>query len=190
MSLEKLSCVNFLGEYTLVHKDEKNITLVHTPSGPSQASSTSHSQPTASPTSGNWPKSYHSESPTNPPQNQPLTDPCNPSKILERLVLNNITPHINLLPSQHGFRSQHSTSTYSQKEQNIVITKADKGGKVVILNSNDYCSKLEDILSDHSTYERLNKEPLKAWQQQYNRDLKRILKDHSSPFITLHVWII
>ena len=41
-----------------------------------------------------------------------------------------------------------------KKEQNIVITKADKGGKVVILNSNDYCSKLEDILSDHSTYER------------------------------------
>ena len=65
-----------------------------------------------------------------------------------------------------------------KKEQNIVITKADKGGKVVILNSNDYC-KLEDILSDHSTYERVNKEPLKPWQQQYNRDLKRILKDHS-----------
>ena len=67
-----------------------------------------------------------------------------------------------------------------KNEPNIVITKVDKGDKVVILNSNDCCSKMEDILSDHSTYERLNKVPLKAWQQQYYRDIK--IKNFERPF--------
>ena len=49
--------------------------------------------------------------PTEPASYRPISLLCNPSKILERLVLNNISAHIPLAPSQHGFRSQHSTST-------------------------------------------------------------------------------
>ena len=49
--------------------------------------------------------------PTEPASYRPISLLCNPSKILERLVLNNITPHIPLSPTQHGFRPQHSTST-------------------------------------------------------------------------------
>jgi len=49
--------------------------------------------------------------PTEPTSYRPISLLCTPSKILERLVLNNITPHIPLSPSQHGFRSEHSTST-------------------------------------------------------------------------------
>ena len=41
----------------------------------------------------------------------PLLLLCNPLKILERLVLTNITPHIPLSPTQHGFRAHHSTTT-------------------------------------------------------------------------------
>ena len=51
------------------------------------------------------------KSPTEPASYRPISLLCNPSKMLERLVLNNITPHIKLSPSQYGFRSQHSTST-------------------------------------------------------------------------------
>ena len=50
------------------------------------------------------------KSPTEPASYRPISLLCNSSKILERLVVNNITPHINLSPSQHCFRSQHSTS--------------------------------------------------------------------------------
>ena len=49
--------------------------------------------------------------PTEPASYRPISLLCNPSKILERLVLNNISPHITLSPTQHGFRSQHSTAT-------------------------------------------------------------------------------
>ena len=40
----------------------------------------------------------------------PISLLCNTSKILERLVLDNITPHIPLSPSR-GFRQKHSTCT-------------------------------------------------------------------------------
>ena len=49
--------------------------------------------------------------PNEPTSYRPISLLCNPSKILERLVLNNINPHIPLSPTQHGFRPHHSTST-------------------------------------------------------------------------------
>ena len=51
------------------------------------------------------------KNPTEPASYRPISLLCNPSKILERLVLDNISPHIPLSPSQHGFRSGHSTTT-------------------------------------------------------------------------------
>ena len=51
------------------------------------------------------------KNPTQPSSYRPITLLCTPSKILERLVLNLISPHIPLAQSQHGFRSLHSTST-------------------------------------------------------------------------------
>jgi len=49
--------------------------------------------------------------PTEQASYRPISLLSNPSKILERLVLQDITPHIPLSPTQHGFRPQHSTST-------------------------------------------------------------------------------
>ena len=63
----------------------------------------------------------------------------------------------------------------SNKE--LVVTKADKGNKVVIMNVNDYKTKLNILLSDNDTYEPCVREPLKSWQQNYNRSLKLIFAD-------------
>ena len=51
------------------------------------------------------------KTPTEPASYRPISLLCNPIKILERLILTNITPHIPLSPSQHGFRALHSTTT-------------------------------------------------------------------------------
>ena len=51
----------------------------------------------------------------------------------------------------------------SNKE--LVVTKADKGNKVVIMNVNDYKTKLNILLSDYDTYEPCVRDPLKSWQQ-------------------------
>ena len=51
------------------------------------------------------------KSPTIAGSYRPISLLCTPSKILERLVLDRITPFLPLSPTQHGFRSLHSTST-------------------------------------------------------------------------------
>ena len=49
--------------------------------------------------------------PTKAASYRPISLLSNISKVLERLVLARITPDLPLSPTQHGFRSQHSTST-------------------------------------------------------------------------------
>ena len=49
--------------------------------------------------------------PTIPSSYRPISLLCNTAKILERLVLNEISLHIHLSTTQHGFRPQHSTTT-------------------------------------------------------------------------------
>ena len=44
----------------------------------------------------------------------------------------------------------------------LVVTKADKGNKVVIMNVNDYKTKLNILLSDNDTYEPCARDPLKS----------------------------
>ena len=65
-----------------------------------------------------------------------------------------------------------------KKNREIVVTKADKGNKVVIMNKLDYVAKLDDIVGDISTYESINSNPLKIWQRAYNSSIKTLLKEH------------
>ena len=51
------------------------------------------------------------KSPTEPASYRPISLLCTLSKILERLVLAHITPHIPLSHTQHGFRPKHSTTS-------------------------------------------------------------------------------
>ena len=65
-----------------------------------------------------------------------------------------------------------------KRNKNILITKADKGGKVVVIDKSTYDEKIKDLLCDRTTYRSLTTNPLKKWQQKFNRELKTILKDN------------
>ena len=71
----------------------------------------------------------------------------------------------------------HKAIQYLKSNRDLIICKADKGGKVVILDTRLYESKMLDILNDPNTYTKLNRNPLKKWQAKYNRNLKAILRD-------------
>jgi hypothetical protein len=58
--------------------------------------------------------------------------------------------------------------------ESISIVKPDKGNGVVILDKNDYNSKMEDILQDTTKFERSMDDPVKLTLQRENR-LKRLL---------------
>jgi len=50
-----------------------------------------------------------------------------------------------------------------KKDDSLIITKADKSNKVVILEKDDYDSKIETILKDISTYKKLNSDPTESY---------------------------
>ena len=71
----------------------------------------------------------------------------------------------------------HKAIQYLKSNRDLIICKADKGGKVVILDKRLYESKMNDILTDQTTYMNVNNNPLKKWQAKYNKNLKVILRD-------------
>ena len=66
---------------------------------------------------------------------------------------------------------------YLRSRKDIIITKANKGGKTVLLDKSTYIQKINDLLKDSSTYEKVNSDPLKKWQSKFNKQLKTILKN-------------
>eukprot|EP00079_Xenopus_tropicalis_P034390 XP_017948161.1 PREDICTED: uncharacterized protein LOC108646244 [Xenopus tropicalis] len=53
-----------------------------------------------------------------------------------------------------------------ERDENIVIRKADKGGQIVILDRNDYFKEAHRQLSDSTTYKLLEKNPTASFQQE------------------------
>ena len=65
-----------------------------------------------------------------------------------------------------------------KNDQDIVIIKADKGSRVVILDKIDYNKKMEEILQDSSKFKCLNDDPIKLTLLRENkvRNFQRTLK--------------
>ncbi|XP_076030444.1 uncharacterized protein LOC143018746 [Oratosquilla oratoria] len=74
---------------------------------------------------------------------------------------------------------KHWVALSALKElDNIIITKADKGGQVVILELSDYVKKAYDLLNDSETYEKLSKNPLKTSAAEFNKQVCKISVDN------------
>ena len=63
-----------------------------------------------------------------------------------------------------------------KKNENIYITKADKSNTFVILDKNDYLAKLNELLSDETTYLELPSDPTTKVNASFNKKLKTLLK--------------
>lgn len=59
------------------------------------------------------------------------------------------------------------------KKQDLIVTKADKGNSLVILNKNEYIEKTMNFLENNNTQE-INKDPTSKFQNQIKQALKRI----------------
>ena len=60
-----------------------------------------------------------------------------------------------------------------KKDKTITILPADKGRATVVLNTKDYESKMNDLLSDSNTYQKLTKDPTKAYKQELINMIRR-----------------
>ena len=68
-----------------------------------------------------------------------------------------------------------------KKEKSIKICKADKGAKIVVMDTCDYNSKVVDLLTDNKVYKKIRKNPLSRMQSEFNRGLKLIGQKYDSP---------
>jgi len=62
------------------------------------------------------------------------------------------------------FRSLH-------KDYSRIITKADKGNTIVVLDSDDYNKNVREILNDSNTYEQIATHPTEKSVKEVRRDL-------------------
>ncbi len=76
-----------------------------------------------------------------------------------------------------------------KKDKTRVIMKADKGNCFVVMDRSDYDAKMEGLLSDQDTYEKVNKSPFKRIERNLNSqllELKRGQKLDQSTYLKLH----
>lgn len=62
-----------------------------------------------------------------------------------------------------------------KRNKEIIVTKADKGNKIVILNREEYIEKMDLLLGNRDIYKPLRSDPLKADQRFFNKELNNIL---------------
>ena len=67
------------------------------------------------------------------------------------------------------------------KDKSIIITRPDKGRGIVILNRNDYNKKMNDILSDPTTFEEIHHDPTMKHENKLNA---KLLELKNSGFLT------
>ena len=61
-----------------------------------------------------------------------------------------------------------------KKDKTRLVTKADKGNCFVMMDRSDYNKKMQDLLDDHQTYEKVSKPPFKGIERELNARLLQL----------------
>ena len=72
-------------------------------------------------------------------------------------------------------RYQVALETLS-KDDSVIITQADKGGGIIILDKQEYVRKMEHLLSDTETYEKKQTGDAKKEADKFNKAARKILR--------------
>ena len=62
--------------------------------------------------------------------------------------------------------------------EDIVITQADKGGKIVIMDKIDYINKIEEKLNDTNVYEEIKKDPTSTIKTEISKKVTKLLNQN------------
>ena len=62
------------------------------------------------------------------------------------------------------------------RDDNIVISSSDKGGGVVILDRSTYEAKMNELLSDNTTYEEVPAGSCKKASDKFNKEARKLLR--------------
>ena len=92
--------------------------------------------------------------------------------------LNNSTSYpINSIAQKQNLSKAERTSLQKLRNRDdIIITKADKGGAIVILDVEDYIAEAERQLNDTTSYEKLGFDPTPIYNQIINNNIDNLAK--------------
>ena len=62
------------------------------------------------------------------------------------------------------------------KDESIIVTSADKGGGVIVMDLKDYDQKMRNLLSDTETYRKEKPGFVKQRSEEFNKKARKILR--------------
>lgn len=68
------------------------------------------------------------------------------------------------------------TKCFLKDNDDLLVTKSDKGNKTVLLKKDDYVGKMNELLDDRRTYETLNNDPTVKFQNKNNKLVKKLFE--------------
>ena len=92
--------------------------------------------------------------------------------------LNGIIKDVSTLQSDYIPKRLLNAIKDLKKDKNLRITKADKGGKIVLLDVTEYKEKMKRLLNDPSVYKKLKTNPHAKMQKSFNDGLREIIKKY------------
>ncbi|XP_040277995.1 zinc finger protein OZF-like [Bufo bufo] len=95
------------------------------------------------------------------------------------VFVNQVCRDLSSLISRHGgfncSKSEYKALLDLEKKKNLIIKPLDKGGNIVLMNTNDYTNMCHTLLDDRDTYEKLKCDPTVEYQRELI-DILRIAK--------------
>ncbi|XP_072043325.1 uncharacterized protein [Amphiura filiformis] len=80
-------------------------------------------------------------------------------------------------PSSNLTRDERNALRNLQKEKSILILPADKGKATVVVDTDDYESRVNHLLQDEKTYEKMESDPTPKYKRQLIGILSRLKKE-------------
>ena len=80
-------------------------------------------------------------------------------------------------PKSNVTRKERESLKQLKNDDSIIILKADKGNCTVVLDSDEYCSKMRDLLEDGDTYEAIRRDPIKKVERDLNSKLLKLKRE-------------
>ena len=85
-------------------------------------------------------------------------------------------------PPKPNLSKEHHRAIKDLKNNNSIhILKADKGNATVVMDRTQYDNKIQDLISDESTYSPLSKDPTSADERRINQKLLSLHRSDSIP---------
>ena len=82
------------------------------------------------------------------------------------------------LPRDNLAKSEREALVNLQKRNDIIITKADKGGVVVILDIKDYIAEADRQLNDTNNYEQLDFDPTELNTEKIKSEINNLKNEN------------